>query len=86
LLSYNAAVQAERQASAKQEAADENPKLQDEADDAQADYELKRTIFYATSGLTGALLTTGVILVLVDEGPGILPLPGGAMLTWNVRF
>lgn len=47
----------------------------------------RRNAMYATGGVCGALLVTGVVLVLVDEvGPVVAPLPGGGMLGWTGRF
>ena len=47
----------------------------------------RRNAMYASGGVCGALLVTGVVLVLVDEvGPVVAPLPGGGMLGWTGRF
>jgi hypothetical protein len=45
-----------------------------------------RTGLYVTAGASAALIGTGVVLLFVDEGPVVMPIPGGGVLSWSGRF
>ena len=85
LYAYSEAVQAGREAEARTEAAEDNRRLKDEAEEAQADYNRKSNIFYGSAVSSGLLLVGGTVCVLID-GPSFTLIPGGGMLLWSTRF
>lgn len=82
---YGEAVQAGKVSDAKTSAAVDNRRLQDDADAAEAAYHKATNLFYAGAGLTGAMLVSGTLCVLLDGGT-VMPLPGGGVLMWSMNF
>ena len=82
---YSEAVQAGKVSDAKTSAAVDNRRLQDDADAAEAAYHKATNLFYAGAGLTGAMLVSGTLCVLLD-GSTVMPLPGGGVLMWSTHF
>lgn len=78
-------MQAGKVSDAKTSAAEGNRRLQDDADAAEAAYHKATNLFYAGAGLTGAMLVSGTLCVLLDGGT-VMPLPGGGVLMWSKDF
>lgn len=86
---YGQAVQDGRAAEAKLEAAEENRRFQDDAEEAQQEYNRSSNLFYGASLSAGLLLVGGTVCVLVDGDaaiPRFVPLPGGGFFLWSAPF